>query len=328
MATPALLAPQPLAARAPFFSRHQPRWLALHVLLLLITLTTTTLVGMRYMDNFRHGRFPLATEDDILPVGWLAANFRHLASGLPFALTLLGILLAHELAHYAACRRYRIAASLPYLIPAPSLSGTAGAVIRLRTRIHSRAALMAIGASGPIAGFVVAVITSIIGLALSVPTHTEPAHLLTVDTPLLMLALRHALGPMLHQPATGPLVWHPILIASWIGLLVTSLNLIPAGQLDGGHILYALSPRAHRQATSVVIVVLFVLGCAAWAGWLLWMGLLLIPAMRHPTVRDTAPLKPAHMLLAPACLAIFLLTATPAPFQHANIVNLYHWLAR
>ena len=328
MATSALLEQQHIATEAGFLTRHPPRRLAVHALLLLATLATTTLVGMRYMDNFRHGRFPLATEADILPLQWLFANLPHLASGLPFSLTLLGILVAHELGHFLACRAYGITASLPYLIPAPSLSGTAGAIIRLRGRIHSRPALMVIGASGPIAGFAVALITTLVGLALSQSTLTNPAHMVAFDTPLLIRALRHLVGPLLHQPDSGPLLWHPMLMASWIGLLVTSLNLIPAGQLDGGHVLYALSPSAHRKITGISILALFVLGVFAWAGWLLWVALLLLPAMRHPRVQDNTPLPRAHAVLAPVCLAIFLLTMTPTPFEHANLANILHWLMR
>ena len=326
MATPALLEQPTGSAGERFLTRHPPQRLALHAGLLLLTLLTTTMVGMRYMDNFRHGRFPLASEADILPLDWLFANIRHLSAGLPFSLTLLGILLAHELAHYLACRAHRIPASLPYLIPAPSLSGTAGAVIRLRRRIHSRAALITIGASGPLAGFLVAVVTTAIGLSRSLPVAAPPAQLVTIDRPLLLILLRHTLAPVLHQPPTGSLLWHPVLMASWIGLLVTSLNLIPAGQLDGGHIVYALSPRAQRFSSRVTLAILLVLGCTLWAGWLLWMALLLLPAMRHPRVEDRTPLTASQRGLAIACLAIFVLTATPAPFQPANIVQLTRWL--
>jgi membrane-associated protease RseP (regulator of RpoE activity) len=127
---------------------------------------------------------------------------------------------------------------------------------------------------------------------------------------------------------SGPLVWHPVFLASWIGLLVTSLNLVPAGQLDGGHILYSLSPRIHRVATRATIVCLFLLGIVSWLGWILWMGLLLLPGMRHPKVEDRTPLRGRRRILAPICLAILILTATPEPFQQANLLHTLHWLRR
>jgi len=115
--------------------------------LLLLTLFSTTMVGMRYMVNFQQGKFPLSSDADVFPFRWVCANISHFALGLPFSLTLLGILLTHEFGHYFACRAYGIRVTMPYLIPAPSLSGTAGAVIRLQSRVKSRSALLSIGAA-------------------------------------------------------------------------------------------------------------------------------------------------------------------------------------
>jgi len=298
-----------------------PDRLWIQALLLAITLFSTTMVGMRYMSNFQQGVFPLATDADIFPYGWDMANLSHFALGLPFSLTLLGILLTHEFGHYFACRAFAIRATLPYLLPAPSLSGTAGAVIRLKSRVKSRAALLTIGALGPIAGFVVAVVMACIGLSLSKPVAVEPTKLVIFNSPLLLKLLSALPIAGLHGRVGEPLIWHPVFIASWIGILITSLNLIPAGQLDGGHILYSISPRLHRIVTYAVMALLVFLGIEYWLGWLLWTALLCLPGMRHPTVKDTEPLSPTLLLLAPIALLILILTATPEPFSHSSLID-------
>ena len=297
--------------------------LAVPLSLLLITLFTTTAVGMRYMYDFHLGVAPLSSDADVLPYRWAFANLRSLASGLPFSLTLIGILLTHEFGHYFACRYFGVSATLPYMLPAPSLSGTFGAVIRLRSRITSRTALIVIGASGPIAGFLVTVWTLILGLSLS--TYTGQAQLPRVGVPLLVSLIRllHLAGrPGVNYLATP----HPILIASWMGLLITALNLIPAGQLDGGHIAYAISPGFHRWSSRFVVAALFALGAFQWAGWLLWGAVLMTPAMRHPRVSDRSPLNPIAKLLIPASLVIFLLCGTLQPFAGYSLLDILHEL--
>jgi len=302
----------------------KPERLWIQALLLLVTLFSTTMVGMRYMANFQQGIFPLASDADIFPYRWDMANLSHFTLGLPFSLTLLGILLTHEFGHYFACRGFGIRATLPYLLPAPSLSGTAGAVIRLKSRVKSRAALLAIGALGPIAGFVVAVVMACVGLALSKTVAVEPTKLVTFNSPLLLKLLSTLPIAAFHGRLSAPLIWHPIFIASWIGILITSLNLIPAGQLDGGHILYSISPRLHGIVTYAVMALLVFLGVEYWLGWLLWTALLCLPGMRHPTVKDTEHLSPTLLLLAPIALLILILTATPEPFSHSSLIDVLH----
>jgi len=283
----------------------------------MITGFSTTAVGMRYMFNFHRGMFPLATDADIFPYNWVYDNLRHFADGLPFSATLLGILLVHEFGHYFAARAFGVRATLPYLLPAPSLSGTAGAVIRLRSRVKTRSALLAIGAFGPISGFVAALVMACVGIHLSQAVAVEPAKLVDFSPPLIVRLLEHVLHPggLAVQPAH--VLWHPVFVAAWIAILITSLNLIPAGQLDGGHILYAVSPRLHRVVTYITMAVLVVLGITSWLGWLLWTGLLLLPGMRHPKVQD--PVEPGFplILVAPICLVLLILCATPQPFTSA-----------
>ncbi len=286
--------------------------------LFLLALLSATRYGMRYMFNFQQGRFPISSERDIIPFPWIFSNLPHFALGLPFSVTLLAILLTHEFGHYFACRRYGIRASVPYLLPAPSLGGTAGAIIRLKSTVKSRAALISIGAIGPIAGFLVATIATIIGLILSKPVAIEPHKLVDFQSPLIFKILAH----LLHVPLDRPLLWHPILIASWLGILLTSLNLLPAGQLDGGHILYALSPRLHRIATYAVIAGLIYLGIVHWAGWLAWAAFLCLPGMRHPPVNDTRSLPPRLLALVPLAIIVLLLTAMPEPFTSFSAIDL------
>ena len=252
------------------------------------------------------------------------------ATVCPFSLTLLAILLAHEFAHYFACRAYGVDATLPFVFPAPTLSGTFGAVIRIKSRMTSRAAVMIIGASGPIAGFCVALVTTCYGLIHSTPLDSDsPASMIQVGGPGIIDLLRRALleahpdiPPLIH------LVPHPVLIASWIGLLITAINLIPAGQLDGGHVLYALSPRVHKIVSHLVIGGLLYLGTTEWIGWLFWAFLLTLPAMRHPRVFDEKPLGLAPILLAPVSVAIFAVTFCSQPSTGMSLMQVFarvHW---
>jgi membrane-associated protease RseP (regulator of RpoE activity) len=320
MATPALLQQSPPPAPAPPRQpKKQSLWL--HGFLFIITWFSTTAVGMRYMFNFHHGMFPLATDADIFPYDWVCSNMQHMADGLPFSATLLGILLIHEFGHYFAARAFGVRATLPYLLPAPSLSGTAGAVIRLRSRVKTRAALLAIGAFGPISGFIAALIMACVGISLSQAVPVEPTKLVDFSPPLIIRLLEHILHPggLAYQP--DHILWHPVFVASWIAILVTSLNLIPAGQLDGGHILYAVSPRVHHIVTYVVMGILVVLGITSWLGWLFWTGLLLLPGMRHPKVQD--PIAPRFPLLivVPICLLLLVLCASSEPFSNASLIH-------
>jgi membrane-associated protease RseP (regulator of RpoE activity) len=275
---------------------------------------------MRYMYNFSLGRPPLTSDADILPFGWVFSHFAEFASGLPFSLTLIAILLAHEFGHYFACRSFGVRATLPYLLPAPSLSGSFGAVIRLKSRVRSRAALIVIGAMGPVAGFAVSLFTIALGLSLSHHSPTPVVH--RVQAPLI-IGVMHAFIGNAHGPAQSIylLIPHPILVASWMGLLITALNLIPAGQLDGGHILYAISPIAHRWTHRLVIAGLLVLGVFSWAGWLLWAAILMTPGMRHPEVPDLGDTKRWHYALVPICLFILLFAGTYRPFEGFSLID-------
>jgi membrane-associated protease RseP (regulator of RpoE activity) len=234
-----------------------------------------------------------------------------LVLGLPFSLALLSILGAHELGHYVACRWHRVDASPPYFIPAPTLVGTFGAFIRIRGPLLTRRILFDVGAAGPLAGFVV----TLAYLALGIAT-LDPARLgggsPDFGLPWIMSAgLRVVLG---HVPSPFPLPSHPVLFAAWVGCFITALNLLPVGQLDGGHVLSAMVGRWSRlvsYATLGGLVVLLV--TTGWPGWIVWIVLLLVLGLRHPPVPDTRPLDRARVLLGCACFVVLLLTFIPAP---------------
>ncbi len=329
--------PQPMAAaRSPLlprptgrFSNFSPRtphsnaWLPL--CLLILSIFTTAGSGALFMRNFRLGQPPLVAESDLFPLHWIWKHPSALASGWSFSLALLGILLAHEAGHYFLCRRHGIRASWPYVLPAPTLSGTAGAVIRIRSHIPSRQALIEVGIAGPIAGYLVAFPTAILGILLSKPggAGSAPA-LVQFHWPLTISLLDRVLAAFLPRvPALPSLIPHPILIASWVGFFVTTLNLIPAGQLDGGHILYALSPEWHRRMTFAVPVLLLCMGVIWWTGWLLWGVILLLPAMRHPHVPYFPLLPEKHRWLCLLALGLLVLTFLPAPFVGTSLIDLF-----
>lgn len=277
-----------------------------------------------------------------LPVDgpWTAWVLGALA-GWPFALPLLTILLVHELGHFVAARIHRVEASLPYFIPAPFLSpfGTMGAVIAMRGRIRSRDALLDIGASGPLAGLVVALPVLAIGIHASVVEPLSRPYLLEGQSLLYLAMKRVFAGPI---PEGHDLTLSPTALAGWTGLLVTMLNLVPVGQLDGGHVAYALfGPRQNRYARfahlSLLLVALYNLvrfvGPHLWAGhsealggavgnstfWLVWFGLLalmrrLAGGENHPPT-DPGELSPTRRVVAIATLAFFGLLFMPTPWS-------------
>ncbi|MBI5640547.1 MAG: site-2 protease family protein [Nitrospirae bacterium] len=236
--------------------------------------------------------------------------------GLPFSATLMLILLCHESAHYIFSKRHGVEATLPYFIPAPNLFGTLGAVIKMKSKINTRNALIDIGASGPIAGFIISVAASIIGLYLSkvMPVPTKEGIMILGDS-LLFLGLSKLIVGQI--PANHDVFLHPVALAGWIGFFVTSLNLIPIGQLDGGHIAFALLGEKHLRLSRVLIIVLVILGVAVFEGWLLWAALLyFLIGLKHPPIEySEIPLDPRRKMLGWITLAIFVLTFMPVPIQ-------------
>ena len=297
------------------------------VLLLAASAVTTTANGSRFMQNFLEGMPPVVRDSDLWPWGWLADHPDLFITGWAFSFTLLGILLVHEFGHYFACRAHGIKATLPWVLPAPTLSGTAGAVIQIKSRIPTRDALMDVGIYGPLSGYVASIVAVAVGFELSVMAPADaPAAIVRFGGEPLTIRLLHSLllqwDP--NVPPFDQIAPHPVLVAGWIGLFITSLNLIPGGQLDGGHVLYAVSPKFHRIATNVLPFLLFVAGAVFWVGWILWGIFLMIPAMRHPKVPVQTGLRQGRLVLGVIALTIFVLTFTPTPFYDNSLMHFLH----
>jgi membrane-associated protease RseP (regulator of RpoE activity) len=237
-----------------------------------------------------------------------------LLRGLPFSLAIMTILLGHEMGHYLTCRYYGIDATLPYFIPAPTLVGTMGAFIRIKSPIQHRAALLEVGIAGPIVGFVLAVPTLIIALAKSGFTAIDTTgSSFELGEPLIFKAMETLLGKT--PPPGMEINLHPIGIAAWFGFFATALNLLPVGQLDGGHVSYALFGNIHKRISQAFLFTLIPLGVFYWQGWLLWSAVLLFIGLRHPiTLDDSVPLQQRHVWLGWIGLAMFVLCFTPMPF--------------
>ena len=281
--------------------------------LLFATFVTTLLAGIQLQNDFLNNQPLFTFSQGILPLAWIAQQPSRLLLGIPFSATLLLILLSHEMGHYVACRRYGVQATLPYFIPFPTPIGTLGAFIRILSPFPSRAALFDIGIAGPIAGFLVAVPALVLGLAFS---KVDPALVSASNThlayPAIFYLVRSAEG--IHLPMSD-IYLHPVALAAWVGMLATSLNLLPGSQLDGGHILYALWPRAHRNLTRMLAVVLLPMGLFLWTGWLVWFAVLLIFGAEHPHVSRAPGLNQGRKWLALFALFMFAVSLMPVPVQ-------------
>ena len=305
----------------------------LHIVLLLATIFTTLVVGARMEANFEHNQPAFSLNDDevpLFPLRWMWADPSRILLGVPFASTLMLILLAHEMGHYLCCRYYGVNATLPFFIPAPTLIGTLGAFIRIRSPIRSRAALFDIGIAGPIAGFVVAVTVLIFALPLSkVMSPGMAGSDIQLGYPLIFRLAWYVLPLGQLKASTSALhsiYFHPTAIAAWVGMFATALNLLPGGQLDGGHIVFSLAPRAHKTVSRLTILALIPMALYFWAGWLIWAILLRISGMRHPMVAEWPVVTGVRRWIAGFGLVMLILTLAPAPFGHSSLVQVFREL--
>ncbi|PKL17356.1 MAG: site-2 protease family protein [Spirochaetae bacterium HGW-Spirochaetae-5] len=265
----------------------------LNLLLFILTLCTTTLAGAVYTDNI----------------------FDSIISGLPYSLTLLTILGFHEFGHYFAAKRFGVRATLPYFIPFPSIVGTMGAVIKTRSPIPHRRALFYIGVMGPIPGFIVSLVAVITGVMLSEVLPLPPAEgIIPIFGNSLLFGF---IVEQIHGtiPAGFDIALHPFAWAGWIGFLVTSLNLIPIGQLDGGHILYSLIGRKQVYfgwaALAAMVVLTFI-----WPGWGVWIFLTLFVLMvAHPRIPEREELSFKEKVAGWLCMVILVITFIPVPVE-------------
>jgi Zn-dependent protease len=311
------------------------RWW-LHGVLFVATFATVWMGGALLAGSSLPLAFPFSVDFSRLPesISALVSELLSLRPGLDYAMALMAILLAHESGHYLLARRYGISVSPPYFIPAPPIInffGTFGAFIRLRSPVVDRRQLMEIGAAGPWAGFVVALVALAVGLARSqVMPEPGPSSQFIVladfrlylgDSPVLYALRRLIVG---HETV----LLHPLAFAGWIGLFMTMLNLLPLGQLDGGHVLYALLGPRQSLVSSVVWFGLIALGLVAgratsvWIAWFWWTWAFVIlilgrGRLTHPQVLDRhRPLPPSRKLLGWMTLALFAATFSPIPVHY------------
>lgn len=275
-----------------------PKIPSINLILFILTIFTTLLAGA-----IMEGINPLQNPMGII-IGW------------PFSVTLMLILGFHEFGHYYFARKHNVNATLPYFIPAPTFIGTFGAFIKIKSPIYRKDALLQIGAAGPIAGFLVAVPALIIGLSLSQVVAISSAEMgITLGDSILMKFLSAIIFPDLQN--TQDILLHPIAFAGWIGLLVTMLNLLPIGQLDGGHIAYAMLGRKHAKVAKFALLALIPMGLLS-LNWLVWAALILIlmRTTKHPPVNDIdVPLSDKNKRIGYFCLAIFIVCFIPVPFS-------------
>jgi membrane-associated protease RseP (regulator of RpoE activity) len=315
-------------------ARPTSREWARHTLLFLLTVLTATWAGMSFALPFGdiepNVAAPAAPLDYLLyvpkyyvlalaAVGSYALAHPHLvADGAKFAAALLSILLAHESGHYVACRLYGVDATLPFFIPVPPpfMAGTLGAFIKIKSPIPSRRALFDIGVAGPLAGFLMLIPVAVIGLLTATPALPSEG-VIYFNDPLLLKLLAKLLG-VRDLAGIAP---NPFYFAAWIGLLVTSLNLLPVGQLDGGHATYALFGRhLHKHAGRAAFLSMLALAPLGWlwhgvpSGFLYVILLFIMLRVRHPEALDESDrLGTSRTLVALATLAVFALSFTPFP---------------
>jgi membrane-associated protease RseP (regulator of RpoE activity) len=302
----------------------------LYILLFLLTVVTTCVVGASMQIDFDHNlSFDLEHSLDLWVSIW--DHPATLLRGLPFSLTLLTILLAHEFGHYIAAAFHRVDASLPYFLPSPFL-GTFGAFIRVRSPIYSKRALFDIGVAGPLAGFIFLLPALAIGLAFSkvIPgvAHQSSLHF---GVPGLEWLLVHSIFP---GASAGDICLHPVARAAWIGMFATSMNLLPIGQLDGGHILYALFPTRHKAVSRMLCTAMALTaiplilhhyriallpGWWLWSGWAVWGVILLWLGRRHPVIEDPHELDLGRRRLSAVAFAIFVLCLSLVPFTDGGL---------
>jgi membrane-associated protease RseP (regulator of RpoE activity) len=283
----------------------------LHGLLLAATLLTTTVVGVGMERGFAHNT-PFDFEiGNLYTMLW--RNPAILVEGLPFSLTLLAVLLAHEFGHYLAARYYHVDVTLPFFIPAPTLIGTLGAFIRIRSAILSKRSLFDIGVAGPLAGFGLLLLPLAVGVSLSkvIPGVAARGDLI-FGTPLILQFFEWIQFPGV---ATSDIYVHPVARAAWVGCLATAINLLPIGQLDGGHILYSFLGERTKYLSRVFLAALVPMGLFVTYSWLVWAVLLLIFGMRHPTIVDSAPIGRTRSWLGLLALLVLILTFTAAPVR-------------
>jgi membrane-associated protease RseP (regulator of RpoE activity) len=283
-----------------------------HGVLLALTLVTTSVMGAAFVRAF-HANVPVDIWEGLSGYREMFHDPRILWTGMPFSVTLMSILLAHEMGHFLACRYYRVNATAPFFIPFPAPIGTFGAFIRIRAPIYSKRTLFDVAVAGPLAGFFLLLPALAVGIAWSkvIPGIAEQGEML-FGVPLIVRLLETAIFPGV---PSSDIYLHPIARAAWVGVLATALNLLPIGQLDGGHILYSFAGERTRILSRILVALLIPLGLIYSYSWLIWAAFLFFFGMRHPAIFDPTPLDRTRKWLGWISLIMFLLCFTVEPIR-------------
>ncbi len=269
----------------------------LNILLFVLTIGTTLIAGTRYAG--------VKLPKDII---------RNLHLGISFSFTLLSILLFHELAHYFTAKFHKASSTLPYFIPAPTFLGTLGAVIKMKSPFPHKSALFDVGIAGPLASFTLSIVATALGLLTSPIVDTIGEEGRYLGSSIIFSAIfRVVKGPI----AQGHYVdLSPVAFGGWIGFFVTAMNLLPVGQLDGGHIAYSLFGKRHGLVARIAVLVLLGFGLLVWSGWLIWAALItILVGLRHPPpVDNITPVNKKRKLLGILALLILIISFVPVPF--------------
>jgi hypothetical protein len=307
--------------RAMSFFAKQRTWL--NILLFAVTVVSCFLVGLTwsinyvYADDIVNGSIGSIGIDDFM-------NPDVILLSLVYALVLIGILLAHEMGHYLTCRFYGIDATLPYFIPFPPPSpiGTMGAFIKIRSPITRKQQLFDVGVAGPLAGFVLALPAMVYGLSLSkaVPPIPEEGSIIFGE-PLLFKLLSESIFK--GAPENYDLILHPVAFAGWVGALVTALNLFPIGQLDGGHVVYALFGKQSKKFAKPVLVAFVAMGVFFWIGWFVWAVLIGFIGLKHPRMWDEdVAISAGRRWVVLVVVLIFIFSFIPDPVKGGSLLDM------
>jgi len=293
----------------------------LNILLFVATVLSTFYVGFFWSISYMHTD-TLVGNSQIAPDPSIFLDPKIVTLSLVYAVVLIGILLGHELGHFLTCRYYNIDATLPYFIPAPTLIGTLGAFIKIRSPITKKQQLFDIGIAGPLTGFILSLPAIIYGLSLSKLVPSLPRdESLVFGEPLILKIV----GSIVFKgvPEGFDVIPHPIAFAGWVGVLVTALNLFPVGQLDGGHVVYALMGQKSRRFAPYIVGIFVLMGIFFWIGWFVWALLIYFLGLKHPHIHDEdKPLSLGRRYVGYLMLVIFILSFIPDPIKGYNLFDL------
>ncbi len=299
----------------------RPRGAWLNILLFVVTCLSAFFVGLTWSVSYTYSE-QMTGDTQFVLSSEAFTNPAVIGLSLVYMAVLIGILLGHEMGHYLTCRHYRIEATLPYFIPAPTLVGTLGAFIKIKSRITRKKQLFDIGIAGPLTGFILSLPALVYGLTLSKIVPAVPREdALVFGEPLLLKLL----GGLIFRgvAANSDLFLHPVAFAGWVGILVTAFNLFPVGQLDGGHVSYALIGQRSRPLAKGLLVVFMGMGIFFWVGWIVWALLIQLIGMKHPSVDDEKErLSTPRLVLGIVIIVIFIISFIPAPIKGYSLLDL------